>query len=118
MEAARAEAGAPVLDAPTAPPGPRVSRLEDVPKELRSRAATREPASTRAVRPGTVAPELSKRRTDETIAGTQADEQVRGVVTDEQAFEVQTPGGGVVTGRREEPAYDPEPRRALGAPHR
>jgi hypothetical protein len=36
------------------------------------------------------------------------------IVTDEQAFEVQTPGGGVVTSKRDEPVYEPEIRRVLG----
>lgn len=112
---ARADAGASVLDAPAPPPsGSRVSRLEEVPKELRSRAATKESATGRAARPGAVSPELSKRRTDNQPTAAQADEEARGIVTDEQAFEVQTPGGGVVTSKRDEPGYEPEQRRALG----
>ncbi len=112
---ARADAGASVLDAPAPPPtGSRVSRLDEVPKELRSRAATRQPATGRPARPGAVSPELAKRRTKDERAVTEADEESRGIVTDDQAFEVQTPGGGVVTSRRDEPAYEPEQRRVLG----
>ena len=112
---ARADAGDAVLDAPAPPPtGSRVSRLEEVPKELRSRAATRQPATGRTTRPGAVSPELTKRRTEEDQVVTQADEESRGIVTDDQAFEVQTPGGGVVTSRRDEPVYEPEQRRVLG----
>jgi hypothetical protein len=36
------------------------------------------------------------------------------VVTDEKAFEVETPGGGVVTSQREEQTYQPEPPKAFG----
>jgi urease accessory protein UreE len=113
---ARAEAGSSVLDAPTLPPsGSRVSGLEEIPQGLRSRAATRPTGPARAARPGTVSPELSKRRTtDERRDQQQVDDEARGVVTDEQAFEVQTPGGGVVTSKRDEPVYEPEVRRVLG----
>ncbi|GLY01588.1 hypothetical protein [Actinoplanes sp. NBRC 101535] len=111
---ARTEAGAPVIDAPAPPPsGSRVSKLEEVPKELRSRAATRASGPGRVERPGTVAPELNRRRTSDGRDRTERDDEARGVVTDEQAFEVQTPGGGVVTSKREE-HYEPEIRRILG----
>jgi hypothetical protein len=113
---ARAEAGSPVLDAPVPPPtGGRASRLEEIPNNLRSRAATRAPAGPPA-RPGTVAPELNKRRTDDDRRHRHADEEAPGVIGDEQAFEVQTPGGAVVTGRHDEPEYEPEVRRTLGRP--
>ena len=114
---ARADAGSSILDAPAPPPsGNRVSKLEEIPKELRSRAATRTNGPARAARPGTVSPELSKRLTidERTAHQQQADDEAPGIVTDEQAFGVQTPGGGVVTGQREEAAYEPEIRRALG----
>jgi hypothetical protein len=114
---ARADAGSSILDAPAPPPtGSRVSKLEEIPKELRSRAATRSTDPARAARPGTVSPELSKRRTSDepTASQQQADDEAPGIVTDEQAFEVQTPGGGVVTSQREEAAYEPEIRRVLG----
>lgn len=116
-EHARGLAGSPVLDAPAPPPtGSRVSKLEEVPKVLRSRTATRPTGPARIERPGTVSPELSRRRTgDQHIAAQQqTDDEARGLVTDEQAFEVQTPGGAVVTSRREEAAYEPEIRRILG----
>ncbi|MBO3737756.1 hypothetical protein [Actinoplanes flavus] len=116
-EQARAAAGNPIIDAPAPPPaGSRVSHLEEVPKELRSRAATSATGPARVEKPGTVSPELNRRRVgDERTAGVHpADDEARGVVTDEQAFEVRTPGGGVVTGKREEAAYEPEIRRILG----
>ncbi|MCI4065028.1 hypothetical protein MRQ36_21670 [Micromonospora sp. R77] len=104
-----------MLDAPTLPPGgSRVSGLEEIPQGLRSRAATRSTGPARAARPGTVSPELSKRRTSDERREQQVDDEARGVVTDEQAFEVQTPGGGVVTSKRDEPVYEPEVRRVLG----
>lgn len=112
---ARAEAGSSVLDAPTLPPsGSRVSGLEEIPQGLRSRAATRSTGPAHPARPGTVSPELSKRRTTDERHQQQVDDEARGVVTDEQAFEVQTPGGGVVTSQRDEPVYEPEVRRVLG----
>lgn len=116
-EQARESAGNPIIDAPAPPPsGNRVSKLEEIPKELRSRAATRPTGPARPEKPGTVAPELNRRRVgDDRMAGVpQADDEARGVVTDEQAFEVQTPGGGVVTSKREEAAYEPEIRRIPG----
>ncbi|GIF04467.1 hypothetical protein [Actinoplanes siamensis] len=109
-EQARAGAGAGVLGAPTPP----ASRIGEAPEALRSRAAT-QAAGEQQARPGTVAPELTKRRVGGEPAPVQPDgEDEPGVVTDERAFEVRTPGGGVVTSRRDEPAYEPEIRRVLG----
>jgi hypothetical protein len=113
---ARAEAGLPVLDAPAHPPaGSLASRLEEVPRGLRSRAATEAAADrSQRARPGSVSPELSKRRTERTHQQQhEADDEALGVVTDEQAFEVATPGGGVVTSQREQ-VYEPEQRRVIG----
>ncbi|BCJ45177.1 hypothetical protein GCM10010168_69780 [Actinoplanes ianthinogenes] len=112
-EQARVEAGSGMLEAPSVPPtGAGVSRLEEIPRGLRSRAATQAAGQHPQ---GTVSPELSKRRTtaEPTPAGPQ-DDEAPGIVTDERAFEVQTPGGGVVTSKRDEPVYEPEIRRALG----
>jgi hypothetical protein len=62
-----------------------------------------------------VSPELSKRRTsDERREKQEVDDEARGIVTDEQAFEIPTPGGGVVTSKRDEPGYEPEVRHVLG----
>ncbi|AEV82477.1 hypothetical protein ACWT_1459 [Actinoplanes sp. SE50] len=116
-EQARAAASAPVLGPPLPPPtGSQVSGLEEVPEALRSRAAARAAAAQQG-RPGTVAPELSKRRVTGEPAPAQRDEDedLSGVVTDEQAFEVQTPGGGVVTSQRDQPVYEPEIKRVLGS---
>ncbi|GAA4599516.1 hypothetical protein BJY16_003105 [Actinoplanes octamycinicus] len=112
-EEARSGAGSGLLGAPTPPPtGSRVSKLEEVPDALRSRAAT---AAQQSGKQGTVAPELSKRRTTaDPVPVVHEDDESSRIVTDEQAFEVQTPGGGVVTSKRDEPVYEPEIRRALG----
>ncbi|GIE84739.1 hypothetical protein [Actinoplanes regularis] len=109
-EQARAEAGSGMLEAPATPlTGSRGAGLEGVPRGLRSHAATQGEHQQ-----GTVNPELSKRRTySEHVPAPIEDDEAR-IVTDEQAFEVQTPGGGVVTSRRDEQAYEPEIRRVLG----
>ncbi|GIF11748.1 hypothetical protein [Actinoplanes teichomyceticus] len=103
---ARSGASPGTLNAPLPPPGgSRVSRLEEVPDGLRSRAAG----------PGTGPPEPGRPRiTGEAAPVRGADPEAPGVVTDRQAFEVWTPGGGVVTGRRERPAPEPEIGRILG----
>ncbi|WIM97982.1 hypothetical protein ACTOB_001550 [Actinoplanes oblitus] len=114
-EQATTEAGSGMLEAPAAPiAGAGVSRLEEIPRGLRSRAATQAAAAGQH-QPGTVSPELSKRRTtiDPMPVGPQ-DDEAPGIVTDERAFEIQTPGGGVVTSKRDEPVYEPEIRRVLG----
>jgi len=116
-EEARADAGSSILDAAAHPhSGNSASKLEEVPKELRGRATAQHTAPARPVRPGAVAPELSKRHTTDDHLGAQhqADDETSGIVTDQQAFEVQTPGGAVVTSQRDEPGYEPEIRRALG----
>ncbi len=115
-EGARAGAGSGMLEAPVPPrAGGHVSKLEEVPESLRSRAAR---AAAAGQQPGTVSPELSKRKVGtEPVIPAQQDDEASGVVTDEQAFEVQTPGGGVVTSKRDEPVYEPEIRRVLGGGH-
>jgi hypothetical protein len=113
---ARADAGAPVLDAP--PPalsGSKVSRLEEIPQQLRGRAATRQPATDRTARRGTVAPELTARRTGGPGPAQGSMEDEAQIITDEQAFGVRTPGGGVLTNKRDEPAYRAEPPTVLGS---
>ncbi|KHD76582.1 hypothetical protein [Actinoplanes utahensis] len=101
-EEARRRGGSGVIDAP------EQARPDSGPWGLRSRAATPgTPAEPN--RPGTVSPELGKRR------GGGDPVPVRGeheLVTDEQAFGVRTPGGGVVTGRGDEPP-EPEVPRAF-----
>ncbi|ONH32212.1 hypothetical protein [Protofrankia sp. BMG5.30] len=113
---ARADASAPVLDAPVSPPtGAAVSGLEET--RLRGRTAT-----TPAVRsrPGSaVASELTARRARPVgMAPAQgqdahADEDQR-IVTDDEAFSVDTPGGSVVTKKPEDRSYRAEPPSALG----
>jgi hypothetical protein len=80
-EAARKRAGDGVIDAPER------ARPDGGPWGLRSRAATRPEEAAEPNRPGTVAPELGKRRGGGDPIPT------------DQAFEVRTPGGGVITGR-------------------
>jgi hypothetical protein len=80
-EAARKRAGDGVVDAPER------ARPDGGPWGLRSPAATRPEAAAEPNRPGTVAPELGKRR-----GGGEA------IITD-QPFGVRTPGGGVIAGR-------------------
>ncbi|MFI1988203.1 hypothetical protein [Actinoplanes sp. NPDC020271] len=115
-EAARSESGTGMLSAPGVPPtGSRVSGLEEIPRGLRSHAANRAHEAAQRGPRDAEAPELAKRRTISNPAPAQQlvdDEST--IVTDEQAFEVQTPGGGVVTSKRDEPVYEPEIRRVLG----
>jgi hypothetical protein len=104
-EQANAPTGSGRLGAPTG----ASSRPEEAPRGLRSRAATQGAAA------GADSYELSKRRTTaEPMPVASRDDEAAGIVTDEQAFEVQTPGGGVVTSKRDEPVYEPEIRRVLG----
>ncbi|MEV6345998.1 hypothetical protein [Actinoplanes sp. NPDC051851] len=104
-ERARSGAGSGTVEAPSAAHGPRPG---DVAPGLRNPAASGAP-------PETVAPELSRRRTTgRPIPVRPEEDEERGIVTDEQAFDVPTPGGGVVTNRREDPGYEPEIKRALG----
>ena len=93
-EQARGRAGAGIVDAP------EPARPDGGPWGLRSRAATRPDAPAETGRPGTVAPELGRRRIGGEPIPVRDD---HGPVTDEQAFGVRTPGGGVVTGRGDEP---------------
>ncbi|MDI6098066.1 hypothetical protein QLQ12_05550 [Actinoplanes sp. NEAU-A12] len=102
-EEARGRAGAGVVDAPER------ARPDGGPWGLRSRAATRPESAAEVSRPGTVAPELGKRRAGGEPIPVRDDHDL---VTDEQAFGVRTPGGGVVAGRGEEPP-EPEIRRAF-----
>lgn len=112
-DAARAEAGAPVLDAPTrAVSGAKVSRLEEVPRQLRGRGATSPAPAGEPPRRG-VAPELAARRSEATPEAARPDDQPT-IVTDEQAFGVETPGGGVLGKKPEDRSYRPEPPTALG----
>ncbi|GAA2666748.1 WXG100 family type VII secretion target [Actinoplanes palleronii] len=114
-EQARAGAGSGTLEAPGTPPaGSFAAGLEDVPRGLRSQAATRSREAPPQHRPGTVAPELGKRRTSSDAVPARHDDEADAIVTDERAFEVPTPGGGVMTGRSDEPPYEPEIRRILG----
>jgi hypothetical protein len=115
----RPEVSAPVLDGPAAPlTGSAVSKLEEVPAHLRRST----PAGPRAggTRPdGTVAPELTARRTSREQTGgnqpgTEPEAAAERVVTDEQAFTVETPGGGVLGKQREESPYQAEPPTVLG----
>jgi hypothetical protein len=102
-EQARSGARSGTVDAP------QRARPEGGPWGLRSRAATRPAESADTARPGTVAPELGKRRGGgEPVP----DREAHDIVTDEQAFGVRTPGGGVVTARGEEPP-EPEIKRAF-----
>jgi hypothetical protein len=80
-EAARKRAGDGVVDAPER------ARPDGGPWGLRSRAATRPEETAAPNRPGTVAPELGKRRGGGDPIPT------------DQPFEVRTPGGGVIAGR-------------------
>ncbi|GIF37608.1 hypothetical protein [Actinoplanes xinjiangensis] len=89
-ESARRRAGDGVIDAPER------ARPDGGPWGLRSRAATRPEDAAEPNRPGTVAPELGKRRGGgEPIPVHSPGDPI----TDDQAFGVRTPGGGVVTGR-------------------
>ena len=102
-EEARKRGGSGVIDAPER------ARPDSGPWGLRSRAATTPDGPAEPNRPGTVAPELGKRRGGgEPIPVREAHD----LVTDEQAFGVRTPGGGVVTGRGDEPP-EPEVHRAF-----
>lgn len=116
-EAARLETATPILDAPApAPTGASVSRLEEVPAALRGSGS---PAVPGLERRSTVPGELSRRTRHNPVsaprptdAPTQADEPT--IVTDEDAFQVETPGGGVLGGRQEDHGYRAEPRTVLG----
>ncbi|GIE30089.1 hypothetical protein Ait01nite_031340 [Actinoplanes italicus] len=89
-EEARRRGGNGVIDAPER------ARPDGGPWGLRSRAATRPEGYAEPNKPGTVAPELGKRRGGgEPIPVRQTDDPI----TDDQAFGVRTPGGGVVAGR-------------------
>ncbi|MEU4424599.1 hypothetical protein AB0F81_28600, partial [Actinoplanes sp. NPDC024001] len=84
-------------------------RVASTPPRSHGDAGPRPVEQTSPSRPGTVAPELGKRRHGgEPAAAREADD----IVTDTQAFGVRTPGGGVVTGR-EEPGAEPEIKRAF-----
>jgi hypothetical protein len=116
VDAARADASAPVLDAPAAPPtGAAVSGLEEVPTTLRASGttATGRPA-TAGRRRGTVPPELAARRTRPATGEPAAQADGQKIVTDEDAFVVDTPGGGVLTKQPEDKSYRVEPPAALG----
>ncbi|WP_433794085.1 hypothetical protein [Actinoplanes sp. CA-252034] len=80
-EEARKRAGDGVVDAPER------ARPDGGPWGLRSRAATRTDDAAEPNRPGTVAPELGKRRGGGDPVG------------GDQPFGVRTPGGGVIAGR-------------------
>jgi hypothetical protein len=88
-EAARKRAGDGVIDAPerARPDGGPWSGPWSGPWGLRSPAATRPEEAAEPNRPGTVAPELGKRR-----GGGEP-------IPTDQTFEVRTPGGGVIAGR-------------------
>mgnify|MGYP000654199881 CR=1 FL=1 len=111
VRTARDDAGPPVLGAPTPPArGAGMSRLEEVPTQLRGRSTE---AATRQA-PGTVSPELAARRAVSRTGVPDGDKAEDGqkIVTDEEAFTVETPGGGVVkqkqqqnTGYRAETAH-------------
>ncbi|WP_239377569.1 hypothetical protein [Frankia sp. Cj5] len=116
-EDARADASAPILDAPAPPPtSAAVSNLAEA--KLRGRAAAT-PARSR--QGSTVAPELTARRArpdgpvpvqDRAGQAERVDERER-IVTDEEAFNVDTPGGGVVAKQPEDNSYRAEPPSAL-----
>jgi hypothetical protein len=119
VDEARADAGAPVFDAPAPPPsGSSVSNLHEV--KVRGRAADTPATAQGRARPASaVSPELTARRAhqDGTAPGiptTGADEEGRRIITDEEAFTVNTPGGGVVTKQPEDKSYRAEPPAALG----
>lgn len=102
-EEARRRGGSGTIDAPER------ARPDGGPWGLRSRAATRPETPAEPNRPGTVAPELGRRRGGGEPVPVREDHEL---VTDQQAFGVRTPGGNVVTGRGEEPP-EPEIRRAF-----
>ncbi|GGN79750.1 hypothetical protein GCM10010112_54700 [Actinoplanes lobatus] len=102
-EEARRRGGSGVIDAPER------ARPDGGPWGLRSRAATRPETPAEPNRPGTVAPELGRRRGGGEPVPVREDHDL---VTDQQAFGVRTPGGNVVTGRGEEPP-EQEIRRAF-----
>jgi hypothetical protein len=124
-DAARADATAPVLDAPDRPPpGRPVSKLEEVPKRLRGQPAKATPAKPGAGR-GTVPPELAARRarpdaavpagrrgTRETRRDDRRDEAAK-IVIDEDVFGVETPGGGVVGKQPKDRPFRQEPPPAI-----
>ncbi|HEU4424695.1 MAG TPA: hypothetical protein VFR67_19395, partial [Pilimelia sp.] len=115
VEAAREDATTPVLDAPAPPVGGATSKLEEVPSKLRGRRPTA--ARPTAARPsrGAVPPELAARQTSPgsgTPATSRAEDEPA-IVTDEEAFNVETPGGGVLANRRDDTPHRPEPPTAL-----
>lgn len=109
--AARPDVSTPVLHKPAVPlSGSAVSELAEV--RLRGRPGQR----VAGARPdGTVAPEVTARRTsrEPAGAGAQPAEEPQ-IVTDEQAFTVETPGGGVLTKQPKDASYRAEPPAALG----
>jgi hypothetical protein len=103
-------ATSPVLRAPAAPPtGSAVSGLEEVPSALRAAPPVQRGTGHA---PQAAPRELTHRGTRRTMNVSRPDDlpEPTSLVTDEEAFSVETPGGGVLTGRQEGGGYAPEPQ--------
>jgi hypothetical protein len=110
VEAMRADATAPVLDGPAAPPtGAAVSGLEEVPRGLRNNRVTAVSRSV-AARAGANPAELTARRTRRRVIEEPVEQRV-----EEANWTVETPGGGVLGGRDPEATPRQDPRPVLGA---
>jgi hypothetical protein len=100
-------AGTPVLRAP-APPlsGAGVSGLEEVPPSLRAPGAPQRGVAATGRRTAGPA-ELTNRNASRKKKGWERDDvsEPSNLITDEEAFSVETPGGGVLTGRPDDAGY-------------